>query len=93
MLSWSRASMVWRVKDIDGLQIRNVTANILNKQWSLSRTGCFIPGDRAPGAYYRGIWLGIKADLKDAEKTKFLTLPVLEFRPSVKQPVASCYND
>jgi hypothetical protein len=34
-----------------------------------------------------------RADLDDLEKRKFLTLPGLELRPSVVQPVASRYTD
>jgi hypothetical protein len=35
----------------------------------------------------------LKAGLDDLEKRKFLTLPGLELRPSVVQPVASRYTD
>jgi hypothetical protein len=36
--------------------------------------------------------MGSKAGLDDVEKRKFLTLPGLELRPSVVQPVASRYT-
>jgi hypothetical protein len=49
------------------------------------------PGERAPGTQWTGGWVDLKAGLDDLEKRKFLTLPGLELRPSVVQPVASRY--
>jgi hypothetical protein len=52
----------------------------------------FTPGERARGTHWIGSWVGPRAGL-DVEKRKFLTLPGLEFRPLVVQPVASRYTD
>jgi hypothetical protein len=53
----------------------------------------FTPGDRASGTHWVGGWVDLRAGLDDLEKRKFLTLPGLELRPSVVQPVASRYID
>jgi hypothetical protein len=37
--------------------------------------------------------MGARAGLDDVEKEEFLSLPGLELRPSVVQPVASHYTD
>jgi hypothetical protein len=34
----------------------------------------FTPGERAPGTYWIGGWVDLRADLDDLEKRKFLTL-------------------
>jgi hypothetical protein len=39
------------------------------------------PGERATGTHRKGGWMGPTAGLDDVERTKFLTLPGLEFRP------------
>jgi hypothetical protein len=47
-------------------------------EWSASRPGRFIPGERALGSPWIGGWVDPRAGLDDAEKRQFLTLPVLE---------------
>jgi hypothetical protein len=42
--------------------------------------GRFTPGERAAGTHWIGSWVGLRADLDDVEKRKFLTLPGLELR-------------
>jgi hypothetical protein len=37
--------------------------------------------------------VGPRAGLDDVENRKFLTLPGLELRPPVVQPIAICYTD
>jgi hypothetical protein len=39
------------------------------------------PGERAPGIYWVGGWVKLRAGLDDVEKREFLTLPGLELRP------------
>jgi hypothetical protein len=50
-------------------------------QWSASRPGPFIPGERAPGNHWIGGWVDPRAGVDGVEKTKFLTLPGLDLRP------------
>jgi hypothetical protein len=49
-------------------------------EWSASRPGRFIPGERAPGTHWIGGWVGPRAGLDFVEKRKFLTLLGLELR-------------
>jgi hypothetical protein len=49
--------------------------------------------ERAPGTHCIGGWVDPRAGLDDMAKWKFLTLPGLELRLSVVQPVASRYTD
>jgi hypothetical protein len=51
------------------------------------------PEETACGAHLIGGWVDPRAGLDDVEKRKFLTLPGLELRTSVFQPVASRYTD
>jgi hypothetical protein len=60
-------------------------------EWSVSLSGRFTPGERAPGTHWIGGWVDLRDCMDDVEKGKFLTLPGLELRPSVVQPVASRY--
>jgi hypothetical protein len=50
-----------------------------------------LSGERAPSTHRIRGWVG--PGLDKVEKRKFLTLPGLELRPSVVQPVVSCYTD
>jgi hypothetical protein len=50
-------------------------------------------GGKASGTHWLGGWVDPRAGLDDMEKLKFLTLPEIETRPSVVQPVASRYTD
>jgi hypothetical protein len=58
-----------------------LTSAIVGGECSASHPGRFTPGERAPGTHWIGGWVGPRADLDDAEKRKFLTLPGLELRP------------
>jgi hypothetical protein len=55
-----------------------LTSTLAVGEWSASRSGCFIPGERAPGTHWIGDWVGLRASLGTVEKRKFLTLPELE---------------
>jgi hypothetical protein len=50
-------------------------------------------GKVPPGTHLIGGLVDPRTGLDDAEKRKFLTLLGLKLRPSVVQPVASCYTD
>jgi hypothetical protein len=66
----------------------------LGGELSASRSGHFTPKERAPGTYWIGGWVDLRAGLDDLEKRKFLTPVGLELRPlPVVQPVASRYTD
>jgi hypothetical protein len=66
---------------------------LLGGEWSASRPGRFIRGERASGTYWVGGVLDTGASLDNMEKTKLLSLPGLELDPSVVQPLASLYID
>jgi hypothetical protein len=70
-----------------------LTSALVGGERSASRPGLFTLGEKAPGTHWIGGWVGFRAGLDDVEKRKFLTLPGLELRPSVVQPVASHYTD
>jgi hypothetical protein len=36
-------------------------------KWSVSRSGCFNPGERAPATHWIEDWMGPRADLDDME--------------------------
>jgi hypothetical protein len=50
-------------------------------EWSVSHSGSFIPGERAPGTHWIGGWVNPRAGLEDMEERKLLILPGLELRP------------
>jgi hypothetical protein len=50
-------------------------------EWSVSRSGRFIQGERAPGTLWIGGWVNPRAGLDDLEKRTFLTQSRLELRP------------
>jgi hypothetical protein len=54
---------------------------IVGAEWSASRPDRFIAGERTPGTYWIGGWMGPRADL-DAAKRKILPLPVIDSWPS-----------
>jgi hypothetical protein len=58
-----------------------LTSALVGGEWSVSRPGRFIPGERAPGTHWIGSWVDIRAGLHNLEKRKLLTLPGLELRP------------
>jgi hypothetical protein len=53
----------------------SMTSALLVGEWSASRPGYFIPGERAPGTNWIGGWVGLRTGLDDVEKRKFLTIP------------------
>jgi hypothetical protein len=50
-------------------------------EWSASRPGRFIPGERAPCIHWIGGCVDPRAGLDEVTKRKFLALPGLELRP------------
>jgi hypothetical protein len=70
-----------------------LTSALAGGEWSASRPGRFISGERAVGTHFVGGWVDPRAGLNDVEKIKFFTLPGLELDPSVVHPVASRYTD
>jgi hypothetical protein len=50
---------------------------LLGDEWSASRPGRFIPGERVPADQWIGGWVDPKSCLDDVEKGRFLTLPGL----------------
>jgi hypothetical protein len=50
-------------------------------EWSASRPYRFTPGEVAPNTSWIGGWVGLRVDLDDVEKRKFLTLLGLEIQP------------
>jgi hypothetical protein len=59
-----------------------LTSALVGGEWSTSRPGRFIPGERAP-----------RTVLDDVKKRKISPLPGLELRNLRFQPVASRYTD
>jgi hypothetical protein len=57
-----------------------LTSALDGGEWSVSRSGRFTPGEKAPATHWIGGWVDPRADLDDVEKRKFLTLPGLELR-------------
>jgi hypothetical protein len=49
--------------------------------YNCEQRSSFTTGERAPGTYWLGGWVGPRASLDDVEKKQFLTLPELELRP------------
>jgi hypothetical protein len=54
---------------------------LVGGEWSASRPGRFIPGERAAATHWIGGWVGPRVGQNDVEKRKFLNLPGLELRP------------
>jgi hypothetical protein len=57
-----------------------LTSALDGGEWSASRLGRFIPGERAPGIHWIGDWVGSITSLDDVKRRKFLPLPGLELR-------------
>jgi hypothetical protein len=64
---------------------------IVGGEWSASRSGRYIPGERAPCTHRKGGWVGPRASLDNTEKRKFLTIPGLELQHIIIQTIANCY--
>jgi hypothetical protein len=69
-----------------------LTRALVGDEWSASRPCRFIPGERALCTHWIGCWVDSCAGLDDKKKWKFFTLPVLELRSLVVQPVVSRYT-
>jgi hypothetical protein len=54
-----------------------LTLALAGGEWSPSRPGCYMPGERAASTHWIGGWVDPRAGLADLKK-KFLTLPGLE---------------
>jgi hypothetical protein len=65
-----------------------LTSALDGGEWSASRPGLFIPGERAPGTHWIGGWVDPRAGLDDVEKRKFLTLLGFELR-TLRRPARS----
>jgi hypothetical protein len=61
-----------------------LTSALAGGEWSASRAGRFIPGERASGTHWIGGRVGPRVRLDDVDKRKFLTPPGLEFRPLIR---------
>jgi hypothetical protein len=48
---------------------------LVGSEWSASHPGRFISGERAPGTYRKGGWVGPKVGLDDVEKRKSFAIP------------------
>jgi hypothetical protein len=57
-------------------------------EWSDSRPGRFIAGERVLGTYWIGGWVDPRSYMDDVEKRKFFTLPGFDFR-SLGRPTRS----
>jgi hypothetical protein len=58
-----------------------LTSALVGCEWSASRIGRFIPGEKAPGTHWIGGSVGPRTGLNNVEKRKFLTPLGLELRP------------
>jgi hypothetical protein len=58
-----------------------LTSALVGGEWSESRPGRFIPGERTPGTHWIGGWVDLRVGLDYVKKKKFLTLSGLELRP------------
>jgi hypothetical protein len=57
-----------------------MTSALVGGEWSASRPGHFIPGERAPGSHWIGGCVDPRVSMEDKEKRKFLTLLGIELR-------------
>jgi hypothetical protein len=55
-----------------------LTSTLFGNEWSASRPGYFIPGERTLGVHWIGGWVGHRAGLDDVERRKIFSLPGLE---------------
>jgi hypothetical protein len=55
-----------------------LTSAFVGSEWSTSRPGHFTPRERAPGTRWKEAWVGLRTDLDDVKRRKFLILPGLE---------------
>jgi hypothetical protein len=45
-----------------------LTSALAEGEWQASSSGCFTPGERAPGTHWIGCWVDPRAGLDDFEK-------------------------
>jgi hypothetical protein len=55
-------------------------STLVGGEWSASRPGRFISGERALGTHWIGGWVGLKTVLEDVERRKILPLAAIELR-------------
>jgi hypothetical protein len=70
-----------------------LTSALAGGEWSASRPGRFIPGERARGTHWIGGWADARAGLDGLENKISWTYWDSNSDPSVVQPVASRYTD
>jgi hypothetical protein len=70
-----------------------LTSALDGGEWSASRPGSHIPGERAPGTHWIGGWLDPRAGLAMWRKENSRTYRYSNSHPSVVQPLASRYAD
>jgi hypothetical protein len=58
------------------------TSTLVEVEWSASRSGIFIPGERALSTHWIGGWVGPRDGLDDVEK--YLAIPGLELGPLLR---------
>jgi hypothetical protein len=63
----------------------SLTSTLAGGEWSVSRTGRFTPGERAPGTHSIGGWVDARDGLDDVENILFLT----ETRTPIPRPSSS----
>jgi hypothetical protein len=56
----------------------SLTSSLVGGEWSASRPGRFIPGERARVTHCVEGWVGPRAGVDNVEKRKLLILPGLE---------------
>jgi hypothetical protein len=55
-----------------------LTSALVGGEWSTSRPGRSIPGERVPGTHWTGEWVNPRVGLDDMEKKKILD-PIMSF--------------
>jgi hypothetical protein len=77
---------VFAMKTYGGVTILihvSLTSALDRDEWSVSRLGLFIPGERAPGTHWKGVTVGPRAGLNAVERRrKILPMSGIETRPS-----------
>jgi hypothetical protein len=58
-----------------------LTSALVRGEWTASRPGRFICGERTPATHWMGGLVGPRAGLNDIERRKILLLQILELRP------------